>query len=147
MPRPLTLLLPALIPSWNFFDVIAPSPRVQYGLTAAAESEPQAWLEFRPRPERVSLLQMAQRLLWNPERNESLFLTSCAERLVQQPTQHSEDEIYKRIAADLATDPDTPDSTPWLWFRLVFISRDGDGLSQEVLYEARPRRRSDIVIR
>jgi len=147
MPRPLTLLLPALIPSWNFFDVIAPSPRVQYGLTATAETEPKAWLEFRPRPERVSLLQMAQRLLWNPERNESLFLTSCAERLVQQPTRHSEDEIYKRIAADLAADPDTAEGPPWLWFRLVFISRDGDGLSQEVLFEALPRRRSDIAIR
>lgn len=27
---PFKLLLPALIPSWNFFDVIAPAPRVEY---------------------------------------------------------------------------------------------------------------------
>jgi hypothetical protein len=147
MPRPLSLLLPALIPSWNFFDVIAPSPRVQYALAMTETAGPVDWQEFRPRPKHVSLLQMAQRLLWNPERNESLFLTSCAERLVQQPTRHSEDEIFKRIAADLAARPDTAEGPPWLRFRLVFISPDGDGLQQEVLYEALPRRRSDIAIR
>lgn len=36
-------------------------------------------------------------MLWNPVRNESLFLVSCAERLIEHPTVHSEEEILKRI--------------------------------------------------
>ena len=32
MRNPFKLLLPALIPSWSFFDVIAPSPRIEYAL-------------------------------------------------------------------------------------------------------------------
>lgn len=130
MLRPLTLLLPALIPSWRFFDVIAPSPRIEYALlpTEVAAAD---WREFRPRPQRVSLPQMLGRLLWNPRWNETLFLVSCAERLVDAPTAHSEDEIFRRIAADLADAPEA-----WLAFRLVFVHRD----VREVLFVAPPRR-------
>ena len=32
MLRTLKLLLPVLIPSWRFFDFIAPSPRIQFSL-------------------------------------------------------------------------------------------------------------------
>jgi len=38
-------------------------------------------------------MQMSGRMFWNPSWNESLFLVSCAERLLQNPTPHSEDEI------------------------------------------------------
>ena len=134
MSNPLRLLAPALIPSWNFFDVIAPSPRVEYAVTETSTATPAAWTEFRPRPARVSPLAMLARLVWNPRWNQSLFVVSCAERLVDQPTAHSEDEIFRRIAADL------PDARGWLWFRLVFLSRDGEAIAREVLFEARPRR-------
>ncbi|WP_297509833.1 hypothetical protein [uncultured Caulobacter sp.] len=140
--QPLRLLLPALIPSWNFFDVIAPSPRVEYALLGAETAPPEDWREFRPRPARVSLVTMARRLLWNPQWNESLFLVSCAERLIDQPTDHSEAEILSRIAADLAGDPDAP---PWLAFRLTFVRREGEALIREVLFQSAPRRREALV--
>ena len=97
MVRILQLLLPALIPSWNFFDVIVPSPRIQFSILNP-ENELQAeWQEFRPRPADLSIWQMLGRMLSNPVWNESLFLMSCAERLMEYPTRHSEDEIFKTV--------------------------------------------------
>lgn len=147
MFKPLALLAPALIPSWNFFDVIAPSPRLEYALCASAGGKPGPWQIFRPLPRRVSPLTMLGRLLWNPRWNETLFLVSCAERLVQNPTAHSEDEIFRRLAADLARQPDAGASKPWLSFRLVFLSREGDDLVETELFRAQPRRLADIVAR
>lgn len=138
--RPFALLLPALIPSWNFFDVIAPSPRIEIARLAAPD-DARAWHEFRPRPRRVSPLEMLRRLVWNPRWNETLFLVSCAERLVDHPTPHSEDEIFRRIAADLIREP----GEPWLVFRLVFVSRQGEAIEREVLFEAEPRRLAELV--
>ena len=83
MLRPLALLLPALIPSWRFFDVIAPSPRIEFAMLTSPDSAA-VWQAFRPRPARVALSTMLGRLFWNPRWNESLFLVSCAERLVDQ---------------------------------------------------------------
>lgn len=138
MRNPLALLLPALIPSWNFFDVIAPSPRIEYALLAAPDAAPD-WREFRPRPQRVSVPAMLGRLVWNPRWNETLFLVSCAERLIDEPTAHSEDEIFRRIAAELAAGPGD-----WLAFRLVLVHREGDEIVREVAYFAEPRRRADL---
>lgn len=146
MLKAVRLLLPALIPSWNFFDVIAPSPRVEYALGAAPDAAPpDAWREFRPRPAHVSPARMLARLLWNPRWNETLFLVSCAERLVDQPTAHSEDEIFRRIAADLAREPNAADLPPWLSVRLVFVRREGDDLVRETLFTAEARRRADLA--
>ena len=68
MLRTLKLLLPALVPSWRFFDTIAPSPRIEYALLRNAEEPPSSddWREFRPRPARQSAIRMLGRLLWNP---------------------------------------------------------------------------------
>jgi len=142
---PLKLLLPALIPSWNFFDVIAPSPRVEYARLRSIGDVSGDWREFRPRPVRVSPATMLQRLLWNPRWNETLFLASCAERLTDEPTDHSENEIFKRIAADLAHEADDPER-PWLCFRLIFVSRVGEVLVDEVLYQPAPRRLAEIAV-
>jgi hypothetical protein len=138
--RPFALLLPALIPSWNFFDVIAPSPRIEVARLASVDA-PRVWHEFRPRPQRVSPVEMLRRLIWNPRWNETLFLVSCAERLIDHPTPHSEDEIFRRIAADLICEP----GEPWLVFRLVFVSRQGEAIEREVLFEAEPRRVAELV--
>ena len=145
MLKTLRLLLPALIPSWRFFDVIAPSPRVEYTLLAAPDETAVDWREFRPRPERLSVLAMLGRLFWNAAWNEALFLVSCAERLIEQPNAHSENEILRRIAADLARQPDGATLPPWLRFRLVFVSREGDALSREALFLSEPRRRADLA--
>ena len=45
--RPFALLLPALIPSWNFFDVIAPSPRIEIARLVSVDT-PRVWQEFAP---------------------------------------------------------------------------------------------------
>lgn len=143
---PLKLLLPALIPSWNFFDVIAPSPRVEYALLRSIGDASGDWREFRPRPQRLSPLAMLTRLAWNPRWNESLFLASCAERLTDEPTEHSEDEIFKRIAADLVREP-VDAERPWLCFRLVFVAREGEAITREVLFQPAPRRLAEIAVR
>jgi hypothetical protein len=135
------LLLPALIPSWNFFDVIAPSPRVEYALRPAKDEAPADWREFRPRPAAVPVPTMLGRLLWNPRWNQTLFVVSCAERLVDDPSDHSQDEIFRRIAVDLANGSDAP---AWLSFRLVFLGRQGEAIEREVLFQSAPRRLRDI---
>jgi len=144
---PLRLLAPALVPSWNFFDVIAPAPRVEYALLASPGDTTGIWRVFRPRPERVSLARMALRLVWNPRWNQSLFVMSCAERLAEDRTpEHSEAELFKRIAADLAAEPADP-ARPWLCFRLVFVHREGETLTEEVMVQPAPRRLAEIDIR
>ncbi|OYW30111.1 MAG: hypothetical protein B7Z44_02345 [Caulobacter sp. 12-67-6] len=145
--KPLTLLLPALIPSWNFFDVIAPSPRIEYALPPSSKPPKDGWREFRPRPERVPAWAMLGRLLWNPRWNETLFLVSCAERLVNTPTDHSQDEIFSRLAAELRGAPDGADAASWLSFRLVFVSREDEAIQREVLFQSAPRRLADITVR
>ena len=141
---PLKLLAPALVPSWNFFDVIAPAPRVEYALLPNRGHVADAWQEFRPKPERVSGVAMLARLLWNPRWNQTLFVMSLAERLVEDRTpEHSEDELFQRIAADLPPDPEHP----WLGFRLVFVHREGEAMVEEVMFQPAPRRLTDIDVR
>lgn len=135
MLRTVQLILPALIPSWNFFDVIAPSPRIEYQLLDDAGKSRGDWQTFRPRPDNISLLTMMRRLIWNPHWNESLFLVSCAERLSQDITpEHSEREILTRMKRDLQGDTDAPQFR----FRLVFIHREDETLTQEILYTSAP---------
>lgn len=141
---PLSLLLPAIIPAWNFFDVIAPSPRIEIALVRSPDEPPEDWREFRPRPERISLLAMMRRLVWSPAWNESLFLVSCAERLVLAPTLHSQEEIFRRIAADLRSGASGPHDDAWLGFRLAFVGRQDNGLTREVLFQSPLRRFADI---
>lgn len=116
MLRSLQLLLPALVPSWNFFDIIAPAPFIEYAALKNKSDTPH-WQEFRPRPQRLSCVQMLKCLFWNPNWNETLFLVSCAERLLSEPTDHSHNEILTRIKADI------PPGIPYLQFRLILRHR------------------------
>ncbi|CUH75704.1 hypothetical protein TRM7557_00519 [Tritonibacter multivorans] len=135
MLRLISLLLPALIPSWRFFKTVAPSPRVEYRLLHRGEAGD--WQEDRPRPAHLSFFTMLRRMLWNPAWNEQLFMVSCAERLVEadspHSSAHSEDEINRRIARLLPMADDTE-----LQFRLVFWYRDGAQLVKEVEFESTP---------
>jgi len=132
----LELLLPALIPSWNFFDVIVPSPRIQYAVLNLESDRALEWKVFRPRPQRVSFLMMLQRMLWNPDRNEALFLVSCAERLIEYPTRHSEREISSRIRFELKSTSfkEIIRNKTHFKFRVVFIRRERNELKEEIAY-------------
>lgn len=125
----LKLLLPALIPSWRFFQGVAPSPRIEFTLLEAGQDLSNNWREFRPRPARLSVMEMLKRIFWNPGWNELLFLVSCAERLIQNPTEHSAREISNRIRNAIA-----PDYEGYFQFRLVFINRQGETLEKHVIY-------------
>lgn len=133
----LTLLLPALIPSWRFFDYIAPSPRIQYLLLDAQGQPVTEWQAFRPRPMRVSTLQMLGRLFWNPQWNETLFMVSCAERIMEHHTPHSEDQILARIAADWRSGHLLDGDAVAVQFRLVFVHRVGGTLEQQVRFTSK----------
>lgn len=145
MLQAIRLLIPALIPAWNFFDVIADSPRIEFACLQDEADIASDWQAFRPPPPRQSLGTALLHLVWNPVWNETLFMVSCAERLMRQPTAHSEDEIYSRIAADLVRSGVNP--AGWLCFRLAFVAREGEVLTREVRFEASPRRFVEIDIR
>jgi hypothetical protein len=88
---------------------------------------------------------MLGRLIWNARWNEALFVTSCAERLLAEPTTHSQDEIFRRIAADLANAQDV--GGPWLSFRIVLLSETETGVASQVAFVSESRRLTDIPVR
>lgn len=128
--RVISLLLPALIPSWRFFKSVAPSPRVEYRVIGGAAACD--WVEDRPRPATLAPMAFVRRMIWNPDWNEQLFLVACAERMIEEPSQHSLDEILIRVARVLDADQGL------LQIRLVFITREGDTLVKTVDYESAP---------
>ena len=132
----LKLLFPALIPSWNFFDLIAPSPRIQFSLLKEENDSERNWQEFRPRPKHLSFLQMIKRMLWNPVWNESLYLVTCAERIIDSYTSHSEDEILSRIENNLKLEFNAATNTH-LQFQLVLIQRKEKQLQETVVFTSR----------
>lgn len=145
MFQTLKLLLPALIPSWNFFELIAASPRIEYAQLQSRGEAAVDWRAFRPRPQRISFMAMLSRLLWNARWNEALFVVSCAERLLSEPTDHSQDEIFHRIAADLAERQEALGA--WLRFRIVLVNEDEGAIAREVAFVSDPRRLETISVR
>lgn len=137
MLRTVLLILPVLIPSWRFFRAIEPSPRVQWAVLPSRDATEGAWQEFRPRPATLTRFQTFCRLFWNPAWNDSLFVVSCAERIAEHPTAHSIDEIKQRILVEIEKMQIDP-AMERLRFRLVFVSRDQTGLSQEVVFVSDP---------
>ena len=126
-----TLLLPALIPSWRFFDRIAPSPRIEFALRTEGHDMPDDWQVFRERPAHIPFSTMLKRLFWNPHWNETLYLMSCAERLMQQQAEHSMQQIASRIMAEIQRNRRGANA---MQFRLVFVSRSDAGLIRTIAY-------------
>lgn len=120
----LKLALPAIIPSWRFFEEIAPSPRIE---VTYPELDPDLWAEFYARPQTISIPARIVRLFWNPAWNESLYLVSCAERVVADDDISAARQIAERIGKNV------PCSRRFQ-FRLVFVSRHEFGLSTEIAY-------------
>ena len=133
----LKLLLPAMIPSWNFFDVIAASPRVEYALLQSCDETERKWREFLPRPNHLSVGAMAARLFWNAQWNEALFVLSCAERLMDGGADHIQEEIFRRIAVNSIKE-DT--SGTWLSFRIILLSEQEGSIERKVCFVSDPRR-------
>lgn len=146
MLNTLKLLLPALLPSWRFFDFIAPSPRIQFAVLSSVDDVPSDWTLIRPRPASLSFAQMLGRMVWNPWWNESLFTVSCAERIVDQPNRHSEDEILKRIQRDLdAGFVSASNEEAYLQFRLLMVQRVDDELIEEVVFHSRIQSLDSVI--
>jgi hypothetical protein len=123
--KTLSLLLPALIPSWRFFKTVAPSPRVEYRLKGTED-----WRESHPLPERLRGVDYLRRLLFSPDRNTPLYMVSLSERLVETESAHAKAELHRLIRATL------PDEAGALEFRLLFVSREGGELVTYVEYES-----------
>lgn len=122
------LLLPALTPSWRFFDEIAPSPRIEFCTLKTKMSDVQEWQEFRPRPKHMKWTQFMRCLFYNAWWNENLYLVALAERLVQNPTKHSEKEIIKRIQREGEMD------RPYMRFRLIFVHRADSKIQKDIIF-------------
>lgn len=134
MQRTLSLLLPALLPSWRFFQSIEPSPRVQWAILSDASEVPETWHDYRPRPRSVPWFVMLRRLIWNPRWNESLYMVSLAERMTDEPSAHTISEIRRLIHADL---PEIHGGK-LLQFRLIFVTRDNGEFARHLLYLSEP---------
>jgi len=139
----LRLLLPALIPSWRFFDTIGPSPRIEFAVVERPHDPVPDWQEFRPRPARVSLATMVLRLFWNPRWNESLYLVSCAENLLEGPSAFSERELLKRVANDDQATSGFGQSAS-LRVRVCVLKREHGSIAREILFASAPRRLDEL---
>ncbi len=121
MLKLLSLLLPALIPSWRFFKEVGPSPRVEYRLNGGP------WHLATARPGRFSPVRSLRSLVWNPHWNDTLYLISLSERLLTDPDRygtHVPEELRARIARRVPG----PAS---LEFRILLVSRDGTHLAYQ----------------
>ena len=145
----LRLLLPALLPSWRFFDAVAASPRVDYAVLADPDEPAERWHEFRPRPPVLTPGAMLRRLLWNAPWNEGLFLVSLAERLLTATSadteRHSQRELLLRVARHLdrhggGGGGGGGDGGGWLQIRVRLVRRSGatERIDSEIAYLSSP---------
>ncbi len=144
MLKTLKLLLPIFIPSWRFFKEIAPSPRIEFTLRATTEEASSQWQDFSLRPDRRSATSILTSIFYNPRWNESLFIMNCAEQLIINPNDFNEQEIMRRIKTELERKQLDLKVTPYLQFRLVFISRQGSELQKDILFVSESKRISEL---
>lgn len=135
MIRALSLLLPVLVPSWRFFAMVAPSPRIEVAIADPGGDACSAWQEFRPRPAHISIAESLRNLFWNPHWNETLYLTACAERFLADGSKPHLDYIVQRVLADLQhTEQDTNGRR--VLIRLVVAMRTDGQVVREELYRS-----------
>ena len=131
MHKLLLLLLPVLFPSWRFFGEVGPSPRIEYRLDREVNWRP----VFEP-PAHVDPMEMLRRLFWNSDWNERLFLSSCAERLCEEPSEVLANEMNQRIARRV------PEAKGALQFRVFFVI---EAARTEVEFESTPFSLRDLL--
>ena len=137
----LRLLLPALIPSWRFFDSIGSSPRLEFALLKTPDNSAPEWREFDPRPAQVPLAAMLLRLFWNRHWNESLYLVSCAEKLLAEPSAVNESNLLRRIANHNQLDAPASglEQPAFLSVRVSVLKRERGSIIRQVLFVSLPR--------
>jgi hypothetical protein len=133
-------LLPAIIPSWRFFDRIGPAPRLECALVAAANDPPLEWREVSPRPARVQPWLAFAHLFWNPYGNEALFLVSCAERLIETPTAARADDLWHRVAEIVERRVGQTPAPPFLRIRIVQAMRERNAVVDHVAWTSSAQR-------
>ena len=133
MASVLSLLLPALIPSWRFFKSVEPSPRVEVCLQSSGQAT-EIWQEFRPRPETLSIVQILRRLFWNPQWNEALYLVTLSERLIREEDPRHAAEIARRVALDVQKSHTNRPIPACFKYRISFVSRFDETISKDVLF-------------
>lgn len=89
--RLIGLFLPVLFPSWRFFETIGASPRIEVGLGAR-------WVSAVSLPSSLTAFDLVWRILWNPQRNEALYLTALAERALADPVGPAQGLLAARLA-------------------------------------------------
>ena len=129
--RTIDLLLPALFPSWRFFQQVGPSPRVEFRVLL--DGQKTDWAESHPISDHVGLSQMLRGMFWNPERNTQLYMVALAERLVSGLVDHSKAELNRLIAERLGA------REGQLQFRLIFMTSGEAGITGTVVYESAPQ--------
>lgn len=137
----LRLLLPALIPSWRFFDIIAPSPRIEFALLDREDDPEPKWRAFRPHPAHVPVTAAIGRLFWNSRWNETLFLVTCAERLLEQPSSFRENEILRRVAHAFERGEIASGANPqFVRVRILVLKRENSQIRGRVMFTSRALR-------
>lgn len=120
-------LLPALLPSWRFFDAVGPSPRIEVRWRGGARS--QAWQPWRPPPAHVPARRMLARLVFNAAWNETLFQVRCAERMIEGDLGFPRREIERCLRRALR---DTGADT--FQYRVLALQRHGAQPRPEVMF-------------
>lgn len=130
-------LLPVLLPSWRFFDAIGPAPRIEIAWLPSTTAAP-VWQALHPRPKRVAVATALGRLFWNPDGNAALYLTSCAERLLDAPAPAAIDAFLARVRDAALGSPSVADGAGWLQVRVVSTTRDGARIVDDVTFLSTP---------
>lgn len=131
--RLLRLLGPIIVPSWRFFDIIAASPRIDIAWSERPDNEPASWREFRPLPARLSTARHVLRLGWNPTRNATLFLVSCADRVCYENSASAAAMLRERLWQAVA-DGEIAREGRWLRYRLRTVERVDGRLVETVVH-------------
>lgn len=131
-------LLPALLPGWRFFDQIGPSPRVDYAqLPPGATPTDAIWRPFNPPPARLGPPRLLLGLLWNPDWNEHLYLTRCAERVLEGEVGFPIEELRRRVDAAARAGRLYPKGSPQpahLSYRIRAVLREDGQLVERVVF-------------
>ena len=127
------LLLPAVIPSWRFFDEIAPSPRLEYAVFDDMDKETYNWRELQLNDDKISIIDLIKRLFYNSARNHSLYIMSLSERIAGEDCAHAKKEVLRIVKLKLQQLYGSPEAR-FFRYRLVFKLRVGSKIERHVYF-------------